>query len=557
MATEPAARPRIAVFAGPNATVLNSEPLVTSNKARERVGVPARLGSDGRPLRFDVLRPQRLAAPATVYVEAFSAHPLEAESAALYAPPDGYLDATGAFHRDRQSDGDRAVYEVELRPEDGLYPLPYMAFQADGRPWESDEADPFGPPDRARQPFYPDASRVFEEIDRLSPGEDGVASHLDQRADFDFIRALPPGGYISRGEKRGVDWFPYRPPHLLRQPSRRALARLTNVVSGALSGSTSTYGGGLWLEGSPYVEETSWWLNLLIDTTLPIAACASQRSHGAVGNDGDRNIIDAIGYLTSRAWADAEGRDELGAVVVMDQQIVASRAMQKAEARPGGYVQSGAHGAVLGSITSSGRAVVSMVPRRRHTWSSSVRVTELPASVEGVRWAADGVRRVQVPVRDADGRLLPDAIPVVWLFKSGQYEERTEEIDADAEVALSAILDRARRDHPLAGVVAEGGAPFGTVNEAAAQLLRTLAFSGFPVVHVGRGNAGGFTERKYFPFAIAGGDHTATKARLLLMASLMKIGALPAAADPANPTRDEMAATRSGLDRYEEMFDSH
>jgi L-asparaginase/Glu-tRNA(Gln) amidotransferase subunit D len=502
-----------------------------------------------------VLRPQRLAAPATVYVDAFSAHPLEVESAGLYGPPDGYLDADGTFHRERHADGDRPVYEIELRPEDGLYPLPYMALQADGRPWESDEADPFGPPDRARQPFYPDASRVFEEINRLSPGEDGLASHLDRLADFDFIRALPPGGYPSRGERRGVDWFPYRPPHLLRQPSRRALARLTNVVQGALG--RATYGGGLWLEGSPYVEETCWWLNLLIDTTRPIAACASQRSHGAVGNDGDRNIIDAVSYLASGAWADAEGRDELGAIVVMDQQIVAARSMQKADARPGGYVQSGAHGAVLGSITSAGRVVVSVTPRRRHTWSSAVRLTELPDQVDGVSWASSRAQVIPVALRDEAGALLADAIPPVWLFKAGQYGEQTEEIDANGEVALNAILDRAARAHPLAGVVAEGGAPFGTVNEAAAEVLRQMAFSGFPVVHVGRGNAGGFTEQRYFPFAIAGGDHTATKARLLLMASLMKLGALPAAADPRNPTRDEMAATRVALDRYQEIFESH
>src|SRR4051794_32676369 len=129
MAPDTPARPRIAVFAGPNATVLNSEPLVTSNKARERAGLSPRLGVDGRPLRFDVLRPQRSAARAVVYVAAFSAHPLEEEPADLYAPPDGYVDEAGAFHRERQSDEDRAVYEIELRPEDGLYPLPYMAFQ--------------------------------------------------------------------------------------------------------------------------------------------------------------------------------------------------------------------------------------------------------------------------------------------------------------------------------------------------------------------------------------------------------------------------------------------
>ena len=41
--------------------------------------------------------PQRLAAPVTVYVEQFSAHPLERDAAELYAPPDGYLDVRGRF----------------------------------------------------------------------------------------------------------------------------------------------------------------------------------------------------------------------------------------------------------------------------------------------------------------------------------------------------------------------------------------------------------------------------------------------------------------------------
>jgi hypothetical protein len=74
---------------------------------------------------------------------------------------------------------------------------------------------------------------------------------------------------------------------------------------------------------------------------------------------------------------------------------------------------------------------------------------------------------------------------------------------------------------------------------------------------VGRGNAGGFAERRYGPFAIAGGDHTATKARLLLMAALMKFGALPAAADPTNPTPQERGALRTALDRYQDVFDTH
>ena len=123
-------KPRIAVFSGPTATIQNSEPLVTSNKAREKYGLPPRTQPDGAALRFDVLRPQRLAAPVTVYVEQFSAHPLERDSAELYAPPDGYLDSAGVFHTQRTSSEDKPVYEVTLKP--GRRPLSITLHGATG-----------------------------------------------------------------------------------------------------------------------------------------------------------------------------------------------------------------------------------------------------------------------------------------------------------------------------------------------------------------------------------------------------------------------------------------
>ena len=133
---------RIAHLAGPNATIQNTPPLVTSNKARAKHGLPLLTHPDGSPARFDVLRTQRLAAPVTVYVEQFSAHPLEADAAELYGPPDGYVDSAGQVHKERQSADDKPVYEVELRPEDGLYPLPYMATQADGAPGRRNARSP-------------------------------------------------------------------------------------------------------------------------------------------------------------------------------------------------------------------------------------------------------------------------------------------------------------------------------------------------------------------------------------------------------------------------------
>ena len=69
------------------------------------------------------------------------------------------------------------------------------------------------------------------------------------------------------------------------------------MVQAALA--SGEYVGGLWMEGSPTVEETLYWLGLLIDTDLPIAGAASQRPHGQLANDGDRNLVDAVDYILS------------------------------------------------------------------------------------------------------------------------------------------------------------------------------------------------------------------------------------------------------------------
>jgi len=564
------AKPRIAVFSGPTATIQNSEPLVTSNKARARHGLPPRVNPDGSPMRFDALRPQRLAAPVTVYVQQFSAHPLERDAAELYAPPDGYLDPSGAFHRERRSPDDVPVYEVTLSPADGLYPLPYMGLQADGQAWEGDGASPQSPAERTRQPFYPDASRLFEEIDRFGIDEDGVANMLSSKADFEFHRAAPSAGYtkglaasartdVGAGdippERLGRDFFPYRPTHLRAEPYLATLARLTNVVQQALAG--GRYAGAIWLEGSPNVEETTYWLNLLIDTPVPIAGNASQRPHGAASNDGDRNIVDSVDYIVSRIWADADGRDSVGAVLIQDEQIFAARDVQKADARPGGYVATGGHGGIVGSMGQPGPPVLTFRPVRRHTYTSAVRLSELPVRVQGTTRADGRIAPVAVGIKDGQGALLAGAIPKVTIVKGGRYLPDDPSGDAAAEVDILARIDKNLREAPLAGFVAEGSAPFGTVHNAMEAALRRAAFSGMPIVKVGRGNAEGIVDPTRSPLAVAGSNLTATKARLLLMACLMKLGSLPPAADPANPTPAEIDALKAKLADYQQVFNSH
>ena len=302
---QPNRKVKIAHLAGPTATIQNMPPLVTSNKARRKYGLPPRKLRDGTLERFDVLRAQRLAAPATVYVECFSAHPLEDDAAELYGPPDGYVDANGVFHKERTSPQDKAVFEIEIRPEDGLYPMPYMARQADGQPWEEECTEPNGPAAKARQGFFPDGSRSFEEIERLCIGMNGVGNLISSFADVDFYRVMPTGGYtkglpaarrtdIGEGdippETRHRDFFAYKPYHLGKSPPRPALARMTNAVRRVLA--SGKYDGAVFTQGSPQVEESAYWFNLLVDTTRPISCNAAQRPHGEISNDGPKNITE-------------------------------------------------------------------------------------------------------------------------------------------------------------------------------------------------------------------------------------------------------------------------
>lgn len=560
---------RVAHLSGPNATIQNTPPLVTANKARQKYDLPLIKTPDGSVAKFDPLRAQRLAAPVKVYVEQFSAHPLERDAAELYAPPDGYVDVDGVFHKERRDASDKPVYEVELRPEDGVYPLPYMARQADGQPWEEECATPNAPPEKARQGFFPDGSRSFEEIDRLSVGPDGRANPISSLAEVDFYRLLPPGGYtkglpaelrtdVGEGdippETRGRNFFPYKPRHLASAPPRPALARATNIAQRVMS--SGKYDGAIVTQGSPAIEETAYWFNLLIDTTLPICGNAAQRPQGQISNDGPKNIVDSLTYIGSRLWADDQGRDRAGVVVIQEQRAFAAREVMKADARPGGYVATGGHGGILGGIDHVGRPVLLYVPAYKHTYLSEVNTTRLPAKVQAVRAGAGGLEMFDFAVKGPDGDILADAIPSVSIVKDGGYcgEEFGEDPALERDIAF--LVGHKLSLGRLAGFVIEGQVPYGSMTSQARQKhMERAILSGLPVVRVGRGSPEGFADST--SLFIAGSNLTATKARLLLMACLMKFGSLPAARDPDSPTASEKAAIEDAVAAYQHIFDTH
>lgn len=545
-------RPRIVVFSGPTATIQNSAPLVTSARARERYGLPPLCEQQ----RFDLLRPQRLAKPVVVYVEAFSAHPLERDAEALYAPPDGWLDGEGDFHEERTSPGDVAVYRVELRPEDGLYLLPYLARRADGGPWEAAADAPDADFSHTRQTFYPDASRVFEEIDRFGLDAGGRNNVLARLADFDFVRAAPSAGFTTTGnEMHGRDFFAYSPAHLARSPSLATLAALTTTVQRTLD--TGRYDGAIWLEGSGHVEETVYWLNLLVDTRVPLCANAAQRPHGTLSADGARNIVGSLIYLRSRVWADARGDDTVGAVMVQDERVFTAREVAKEDARPGGFVASGGHGGVVAGIGATDTPSLLFVPSSRHTFGSEVNLRRLPVEVPGVTGSPDRPVAAIVRVKGEDGGLLPAAMPMVRITKHARYSPHTWDAQAASEVEINERVALNLASFPLAGFVLEGSAPYGDGDWVRMAALRRATCCGMPVVRVGRGNIGGMVPPDPAGLFLGGSNLSATKARLLLMACLLRFGCPPPARDPDHPTAAELHAIRDHLVAFQQVFATH
>jgi L-asparaginase len=160
-------------------------------------------------------------------------------------------------------------------------------------------------------------------------------------------------------------------------------------------------------------------------------------------------------------------------------------------------------------------------------------------------------------VKDAQSDLLASAIQQVSFHKSGRYSPADEGGGDSAEVEILARIEENLHSAPLAGFIGEGLAPFGSLTRNVDAALERAVFSGMPVVKVGRGNADGMVPVTPGTVFISGSNLTATKARLLLMACLMRFGATPPAADPAHPTAREREAVQSKVAEYQAVFSTH
>ena len=52
-----------------------------------------------------------------------------------------------------------------------------------------------------------------------------------------------------------------------------------------------------------------------------------------LSNDGDRNIVDSVDYIASGIWKNADGLDQVGAVMIQEEQVFTARDVEKGDDR--------------------------------------------------------------------------------------------------------------------------------------------------------------------------------------------------------------------------------
>jgi L-asparaginase len=264
-------------------------------------------------------------------------------------------------------------------------------------------------------------------------------------ADFEIIEATR----VRSGQLRLAQWFD---------------------IAGAVSGAADDprVDGIIVTHGTFTTEETAYFLHLTIRTEKPVVVVASQRKHDEVGNDGDRNFLDAIRLVLS---PDARGK---GVLVTLHEEIHSAREVVKTNQRPGGFVSLGR--SMLGHIEED-QVSFFAAPTRRHTARSEFDVREI--------------------------RELP-RVDVVAAYVGGD--------DAAAQACVAAGAK---------GLVISGYAYNGRPSADQLEGLEKIAAAGIPVVLSNRGGQGRIPVNWDDPF-IQGDSLVPHKARILLMLGLTK-----------------------------------
>ena len=117
--------------------------------------------------------------------------------------------------------------------------------------------------------------------------------------------------------------------------------------------------------GTDTLEETAYFLNLVLDTEKPVVCVGAMRPATAYGADGPANLYDAVVVAASPK---VRG---LGVLIVMNNTLIPARYAYKGSTiRPSSFI--GGEEVAVGSVT-SGRVFVNAAPVPRHTTKSEFR----------------------------------------------------------------------------------------------------------------------------------------------------------------------------------------
>ena len=240
----------------------------------------------------------------------------------------------------------------------------------------------------------------------------------------------------------------------------REWVTIAEAVAGAVR--ANDVAGVVVTHGTFTAEETAYFLHLTVRTEKPVVMACSQRKHGTIGNDGDKNLCDAIRVSCA---PDAAAK---GVLVVVNEEIHSARDVMKTNQRPSGF-RSGSLG-ILGSVESD-RVTFYRSPTRRHTKAS-----EFEVPVDGVLPRVD----IVATYAGADG------------------------------VAAQALLEAGSR-----GIVVNGFSYNGRPHDSQLPALQEALDRSVPVVLVNRGGDGRIPLDQDDGFVRAD-NLTAQKARVLL-----------------------------------------
>ncbi len=165
----------------------------------------------------------------------------------------------------------------------------------------------------------------------MSPGEGGgpVAPALSGN---DLVTAVP--GLAESGAALTVHDFRRKPGASLDFTDLYALA---DAVQAELDGGAA---GAVVTQGTDTIEETAYCLDLMLETAAPVVVTGAMRNPTMAGADGPANLLAAVRVAASPAAR------ELGCLVVMDDQIHASRFVRKSRTAGTAAFVSADHGPV-------------------------------------------------------------------------------------------------------------------------------------------------------------------------------------------------------------------